>query len=127
MQGRSRLSTDVIDALRAALPPTAVVIDPDIVESYRYDRAMTVVPGKPLAVVRPSSTPEVQATVEVAARFGVPLVTRGAGSGLSGGASAVDGCLTLSTERMRAVTIDRAAMTATVQPGLLNAELKAAA
>ena len=118
---------DVLDALTGALPSGTVVTDPDIVEAYRFDRAMTVVPGAPLAVVRPSSTVEVQAAVDVAARFAVPLVTRGAGSGLSGGASAVDGCITLSTERMRSVSIDRAAMIATVQPGLLNAELKAAA
>ena len=117
----------MLDELHAALAPGSVVTDPDVVEGYRHDRAMTVVPGKPLAVVRPSSTAEVQAVVAVAARHRVALVTRGAGSGLSGGATAVDGCITLSTERMRAVVIDRAAMTATVQPGLLNAELKAAA
>jgi len=119
--------TTVLEALAAALPADALVTDPDIVEGYRYDRAMTVVPGKPLAVVRPSTTAQVQAAVAVAAEHGVPLVTRGAGTGLSGGATAVDGGITLSTERMRSVTIDRAAMTATVQPGLLNAEFKAAA
>ena len=117
----------VVDALTSALPPGSVVIDPDVVEGYRYDRAMTVLPGKPLAVVRPASTAEVAAVVRIVADHGIPLVTRGAGTGLSGGASAVDGCVTLSTERMRAVSIDRSAMTATVQPGLLNAELKAAA
>ncbi|HVM10138.1 MAG TPA: FAD-linked oxidase C-terminal domain-containing protein [Acidimicrobiales bacterium] len=116
-----------VDHLIAALPEGSVVVDPDIVEGYRFDRAMTVVPGKPLAVVRPTSTSEVQAVVSIASRHRIPLVTRGAGSGLSGGASAIDGCITLSTERMRSVAIDRAAMTATVQPGLLNAELKAAA
>jgi glycolate oxidase len=121
------VSTDLIEALHAALPRDAVVTDPDIIESYRHDRAMTVVPGRPLAVVRPSSTGEVQAAVRVASRLRVPLVTRGAGSGLSGGASAVDGGITLSTERMRSVVIDRPAMVAVVQPGLLNAELKAAA
>jgi glycolate oxidase len=117
----------VLAALEAALTPGSVVTDPDVVEGYRHDRAMTVVPGKPLAVVRPSSTDEVAAVVAVAAAHRVPVVTRGAGSGLSGGASAVDGGITLSTERMRSVRIDPAAMTATVQPGLLNAELKAAA
>jgi glycolate oxidase len=55
------------------------------------------------------------------------VVTRGAGTGLSGGAAAVEGCITLSTERLRAVTVDPAAMVAVVQPGLLNAEVKAAA
>ena len=57
----------------------------------------------------------------------VPVVPRGAGTGLSGGSTALDGCITLSTERMRGVHIDPQAMTATVQPGLLNAEVKAAA
>ena len=52
---------------------------------------------------------------------------RGAGTGLSGGSTALDGCITLSTERMREIRIDPHAMTATVQPGLLNAEVKAAA
>jgi glycolate oxidase len=117
----------VLDALSAVLPAGTVVVDPDVVDGYRYDRAMTVVPGKPLAVVRPSSTSEVATIVRIAGEHGVPVVTRGAGSGLSGGATAVDGGITLSTERMRGVTIDRAGMTATVQPGLLNAELKAAA
>jgi glycolate oxidase len=117
----------VLDALTAALPAGTVVSDIDVIERYRHDRAMTVVPGRPLAVVRPSSTGEVAAVVRIAAEHRVPLVTRGAGSGLSGGAVAVEGGITLSTERLRAVSIDRAAMTATVQPGLLNAELKAAA
>ncbi|HVX17155.1 MAG TPA: FAD-linked oxidase C-terminal domain-containing protein [Acidimicrobiales bacterium] len=117
----------VVDALQAAVPAGAVVTDPDVMEQYRYDRAMTVQPGSPLAVVRAGSTADVQGVVRVAAEHRVPLVTRGAGTGLSGGASAIDGCITLSTERMRAIEIDRLAMTATVQPGLLNAEVKAAA
>src|SRR5690606_3698381 len=83
------------------------------------DRASTVRPGRPLAVVRAASTAEVQATVRVASTHRVPIVTRGAGTGLSGGAAAVDGCITLSTERMRAITVDPAAMVAVVQPGLL--------
>jgi glycolate oxidase len=113
-----------LEALRAALPADAVVTDPDVVHGYRFDRAATVAPGLPLAVVRPRTTAEVQATVRVAADHGVPLVTRGAGSGLSGGAAAVDGCITVSTERMRSITVDPAAMLAVVQPGLFNAEVK---
>jgi glycolate oxidase len=113
--------------LLAALPAEIVVVDDDIVDAYRYDRAMTVVPGKPLAVARPRSTDEVQAVMRFAHEHGIPVVTRGAGTGLSGGATAIDGAITLSTDRMRAVTVDPAAMVAVVQPGLLNAEVKAAA
>lgn len=114
-------------ALRAELPEEAVVDDPDIMDPYRYDRAMTLVPGWPLALVRASSTADVAATLRVASRLGVGVVTRGAGTGLSGGSVAVDGCITLSTERMRRIGVDAAAMLAVVQPGALNVEVKQAA
>ena len=53
---------------------------------------------------------------------------RGAGSGLSGGANAIDGCLVLSLERMNHIEeIDERSMTATLQPGVVNDALRAAA
>jgi glycolate oxidase len=118
--------SQVIDALAGSLPAESLVVDPDVVDGYRYDRAMTVRPGQPVALVRAASTGEVQATLRVASAHGVPVVTRGAGTGLSGGSAAVDGCITLSTERMRGIEVDPVGMVATVQPGLLNAEVKAA-
>jgi len=121
------LAEVVARALAQVLPDGALVTDPDIVEGYRHDRATTAAAGRPVAVVRAASTADVQATMRVATAHGVPVVPRGMGTGLSGGASAIDGAITLSTERMRAITIDPAAMVAVVQPGLLNAEVKAAA
>ena len=118
---------DVVAALLDALPDGTVVTDPDVVEGYRHDRAATVRPGQPVALVRATSTADVQAVLRVASAAGVPVVARGAGTGLSGGSSALDGCITLSTERMRAITVDADAMVAVAQPGLLNAEVKAAA
>lgn len=117
----------ILDELAAALPADALVTDPDIVEAYRHDRAETVVAGRPIAVVRATGVEDVQATLRLATRHRVPVVTRGAGTGLSGGSSALDGCITLSTERMRRICIDPDAMVAVVEPGLLNAEVKAAA
>ncbi len=117
----------VVDALGEVLPADAVVHDVDVIDGYRYDRAKTVVPGRPVALVRAGSTAEVAATMRVASRLGVGVVTRGAGTGLSGGSAAVDGCITLSTERMRAIAIDRDAMLAVTQPGALNVEVKRAA
>src|SRR5687767_9823036 len=102
--GTVGVSSDVsglIETLTSALPPDVVVTDPDIIDPYRFDRAMTVRPGRPLAVVRAASTADVQRTLEIASRFRVPVVPRGAGTGLSGGSAAIDGCITLSTERMR--------------------------
>ena len=120
-------SSAVVDALRSALAEDVVVTDPDVIEGYRRDRAATALAGRPFAVVRVRSTADVQATLRIASEHRTPVVTRGAGTGLSGGASAIDGCITLSTERMREIAIDPVAMTVTVQPGLLNAEVKAAA
>jgi glycolate oxidase len=117
----------VLSELADALPADALVTDPDVIEPYRYDRAETVAPGRPIAVVRARCTADVQAVVRIAAAHRVPVVTRGAGTGLSGGSAAIDGCITLSTERMRAIEVDAAAMVAVVGPGLLNAEVKAAA
>ena len=112
--------------LIAALGESVVVTDPDILASYRQDRAMDPGAGMPLAVVRPTKTEEVQEILRWASRHRVPVVPRGAGTGLSGGATAIDGGIVLSTERMRAITVDPVTRTAVVQPGLLNAEVKKA-
>src|SRR5690349_18262844 len=104
-----------------------VVTDPERMDKYRWDRANDPDAGTPLAVVRAGSTQDVQAAVRFAAAHGIPVVPRGAGSGLSGGASAVDGCLIVCTERMTAIDIDPVTRTAVVQPGLMNAQVKAAA
>ena len=72
-------------------------------------------------------TADVQAVMEVASAHRFPVVPRGAGTGLSGGSSAIDGGITLSTEKMTKLEVDPAAAVATVGPGVLNGELKAAA
>jgi glycolate oxidase len=118
---------DVIAALAAEVSPGALVTDPAVMDAYRRDRAATAPVGQPLAVIRAADVADVQAVMRVASRFGVPVVPRGAGTGLSGGSSAVDGGITVSTDRLRNCAIDPAAMTATVGPGLMNAEVKAAA
>ena len=118
---------DLAAALAAQLPDDAVVLDAVRMEKYRRDRADDPGAGMPLAVVRATSTEDVQTAVRFAAAHGIPVVPRGAGSGLSGGATAVDGCIVLSLERMRGVRIDAATRVAYVEPGLMNAELKAAA
>lgn len=121
------MSTGLLEALIAELPEGMVVTDPAVTEGYRQDRALDPSAGKPLAVVRPRHTDEVQTVVRWAAAHKVPVVTRGAGSGLSGGATAVDNGIVLSTEKMRDITIDPVTRTAVCQPGLFNAEVKQAA
>lgn len=116
-----------IDSLAAALPAGAVLRDPDTIERYRRDSAADPGAGRPLAAVRATSTEDVQEVLRWASAHHVPVVPRGAGSGLSGGADAVDDAIVLSTERMRDIRIDVATRTAVVQPGLTNTEIKHAA
>lgn len=117
----------VIDDLKASLPEGAVITDPASTDAYRWDRALDPNAGVPLAVVRATSTADVQAVVRIAAASQTPVVPRGAGSGLSGGSSAVEGAIILSLDRMREISIDPSTRMAVVQPGAFNAEVKQAA
>ena len=105
----------------------AVRTDPVSCENYRFDWSRDPTAGIPLAVVRPRNTAEVQTTIRWAAEHRVPVVPRGAGTGLSGGSSAVSGGIVLSLERLHSIEIDVAARVAVVEAGAFNAEVKAAA
>jgi len=121
------LNSDVLTSLITNLPDGMVVTDPAVTEGYRQDRALDPSAGKPLAVVRPKRSEEVQTVLRWATLNRVPVVTRGAGSGLSGGATALDNGIVLSTEKMRDISVDPVTRVAVCQPGLFNAEVKAAA
>ncbi|MFD3594462.1 FAD-binding oxidoreductase [Nocardia sp. NPDC058640] len=115
-----------LDSLVSVVSDGAVVVDPDLLAGYRQDWARDPDAGMPVAVVRARSTADVAATVRWAAEHRVPVVPRGAGTGLSGGATAVEGGIVLSTELMREISVDPVTRIAVVQPGLLNAEVKRA-
>ncbi len=118
------MAVSALAELAAELPDGVVVTDPDILASYRQDRAADPSAGTPLAVVRPTCTEEVQTVLRWATKHRIAVVPRGAGTGLSGGATALDGGIVLSTEKMRDISVDAVTRTAVVQPGLLNAEVK---
>src|SRR6478672_268187 len=121
------MSVLTVDSLLTALPEGVIVTDPAVLENYRYDWSRDPGAGTPLAVARPTDAPQVQTIVRWCAENRVPLVPRGAGTGLSGGSSAVDGGIVLSLDRMRAIEIDTDCQVAVVEPGAFNAEVKAAA
>jgi glycolate oxidase len=129
--GSMQVSTDVtqeaLDELRAALPGDTVVTEQDAVEKYRHDWSRDPSAGTPAAVVRVENAGQVQVALRWAAAHRVPVVPRGAGSGLSGGSSAVDGGIVVSLERMQAVEIDPLCQVAVVEPGAFNKDVKAAA
>ncbi|RKH37534.1 FAD-binding oxidoreductase [Corallococcus sicarius] len=122
------MTVDVVRALSEVLPAESLVTDRDVLDAHRHDQAEWAPSGMPRVLVRPASTEEVQAVLRVASALRVPVVARGAGSGLSGGANASEGCILVSLLRMnRVLEVDRRGMLAVVQPGALNAALKAAA
>ena len=113
--------------LRDRLPDLPVRTDPAELEAHRRDETANVDPPLPLAVAAPASTAEVAEIVRLAAAYRVPIVPRGEGTGLSGGAIAVDGGLTVLFRRMaRILEIDRENLVAVTQPGIINASFKAA-
>ncbi|GAB2917130.1 FAD-linked oxidase C-terminal domain-containing protein [Rhodococcus aerolatus] len=116
----------LLDDLRTVLPADRVVTDPDVVEGYRHDQAEWAPHAAPVALVRARTAEEVQAVVRACLRHGAPVVPRGAGTGLSGGANAVAGSVVLSTELMTAVReIDPVEKLAVVEPGVVNDDLRA--
>jgi glycolate oxidase len=120
-------SQDMVASLERQLAPGRVVTDPEVVAGYARDQAALAPYGTPLAVVRPRDTEEVRATVSLCAEHGVALVPRGAGTGLSGGANALDGCVVISLEAMDAITlIDEQERFAVVQAGVVNDDLRRA-
>ena len=90
---------------------------------YESD-GLTLARGSAAAVCFPATTRGVQEIVRVCNRFERAFVARGAGTGLSGGATPVDGCIIVECSRMNEVlSIDAVNCTARVQPGLINAHL----
>src|SRR3954465_8594192 len=119
------LTTTWVRELQDALGPDSVLTDPDVTAAYARDQAMLAEAGTPAAVVLPRSTEEVSAVLRLASRHGIPVVPRGAGSGLVGAANAVDGGITLVLTRMDAVLeVSAADRLAVVQPGVVNKTLR---
>ena len=120
--------TRFLDSLRAAASGVRLLTEAADTESYRWDETEYMHPGMPLGVVFPTSTEQVASIVRLAAEHRVPLVPRGAGSGVSGGAIAVDGALSVVMTAMdRIIDIDEGNLCAVVQPGVINADLGRAA
>jgi glycolate oxidase len=121
-------STEVLEALSATLPSDALIVDHDITRSLSHDEAEWAPVGEPLALIRATSSDQVAATVRVCARSGVPVTARGAGTGLSGGANAIDGGVIIALDRLNEIRlIDSLERLAVVQAGVINDELRMAA
>ena len=116
---------EITVALRNALGPDATLItDPTILPSYSRDQSQIAKNGTPIAVLLAKNESEISAAVKFAYEHNIPVVARGAGSGLSGGANAIDGSLIISLEKMnQIISIDSANLIADVEPGVINLDL----
>src|SRR5438067_5157133 len=113
---------EVVRELSALLGAPYVLHTPYDLMLYEYDASIDR--STPDIVVLPARTDEVAAIVKIAAHHNVPVVPRGAGTGLSGGAIPIYGGITTVFARMnRILEVDYENLRAVVQPGLLNLHL----
>jgi glycolate oxidase len=109
-------------------PEVSLISDPDITASYSRDQAPFAESAAPFAVLLARSAAEISIAVKYANENSISVVTRGAGSGLSGGANATAGSLVISLEKMnQIIEIDVANQIARVQAGVINLDLDTAA
>ena len=115
------LTTPVLEELRRVVGRESVI---DSANDLRiFERDASIEGALPDAVVLASTTAEVAGVIKVAAKHRIPVVPRGAGTGLSGGAVTIRGGIALQVTRMRGIEIDPVAQTALVEPGVVNQEL----
>jgi glycolate oxidase len=116
------MTQTLIRELENILGTLAVLYGPEDLLLYEYDGSAEK--GRPDAVVFPTTTAEVSLIVKLAAHYNVPIVGRGAGTGLSGGALARGGGLMIAFTRMnRILDLDLENQRAVVQPGVVNLDL----
>jgi glycolate oxidase len=119
------VTPDVVALLRAELGDR-VDTSPAALESARADKSGHASAGSPLAVVHAASVDDVRAVLRIATATRTPVVPRGAGTGLAGGANTGRGEISLSLRGMdRLVEVRPDDLLAVVEPGILNAELNA--
>jgi len=133
MQTLRETSTPLADrdslarALRAILPADALLHRPEELTPYECD-GLSAYRQAPMLVALPTNVEQVQAIVRVCREHGVPVVTRGAGTGLSGGALPLANGLLLSLTRLnRILAIDPRNRSARVEPGVRNLAISEAA
>jgi len=118
---------EVAKALRAFLPERAVLREEEDTRPYECD-GLTAYRQVPMVVALPETEEQVQRVLQTCTAMGVPVVPRGAGTGLSGGALPPGNGVLLSMAKfMRIVRVDSRARIAVVQPGVRNAAISEAA
>ncbi len=118
---------DVVEALRRALPPQCVLFNDEDVRPYECD-GLAAFRQMPMVVVLPENEAQIVAIMRLCRDMQLPIVPRGAGTGLSGGATPIADGIVVSTAKLnRIVKVDAFSRTAVVQPGVRNLAISEAA
>ncbi len=116
-----------VDKLKRLLPEELIIADEELLRAYECD-ALSAYRQLPRCVVMPESVDQVQAIMQLCHQENVPVVARGAGTGLSGGALPVEGGLLLSLSKFNQIIyLDPEQRIARVQPGVRNISVSEAA
>ena len=117
------MNTDIVSELSAHFPPETVITQNEDLISYSYD-GTPILKQLPKVVVLVSSREDVSTVLTLAAKYRTPVVTRGSGTGLSGGSVPVEGSIVLCTTRMnRILELDTENLTMMVEPGVINIDV----
>ena len=117
------LSADILVELRSAVGADGLIVERNQLQTYECD-GLAVLRSVPAAVVLPRSTAQLQAVIGVCARYKIPFVGRGAGTGLSGGALPNDRGIVISLARMtKFLATDIPNQRITVEAGVINAHV----
>jgi glycolate oxidase len=116
---------EVIHELKSLLGADYVLTAKEDMVLYSYDAQL--IEALPHAVVEPANAGDVAAVLKIANRERIPVIPRGAGTGLSAGSVPIKGGIVLSTRRMKRIDIDEKNLTALVEPGVVTMELYKAA
>ncbi|MEO7940447.1 MAG: FAD-linked oxidase C-terminal domain-containing protein [Burkholderiaceae bacterium] len=126
-QGRAERQAQVVRALQQVLPAHALLWHTEDTTPFESD-GLTAYRQRPLVVALPETEQQVQAVLQTCHRMDVPVVARGAGTGLSGGAMPHAMGVTLSLAKFnQIVSVDIASRTAVVQSGVRNLAISEAA
>ncbi|HGE72362.1 TPA: FAD-binding oxidoreductase, partial [Candidatus Poribacteria bacterium] len=115
---KKTINQDIWKPLKTALPKDAIITDPIELIAYEIDGSLGL--GEPLGVVLPRSTKEIVTLVKWARENKIPIVARGAGTGLSGGAVAQGGMIISFARMNRILELDEVGRSAIVQPGVVH-------
>ncbi len=124
---RNRYIGKIKEGLGKIIGDSKIISDPDIIEKYGRDETSDL-ESLPDLVVRAESTADVSETLRICNKYKTPVIPRGAGTGVTGGAIAVCGGVVLSMEKMnRILEIDPQNLVAVVEPGAITGDIQRAA